>query len=549
MRPLLGFLLFSTIIVGLGAVWLHRQWRVADAERIQLSSQLDVARSQRQGAIEQRAAAERERLIAERQRQDALQQRSAAERQRLNAEQQRQEALSQRSAAERERLNAETQRLEAVAQRSVAERERLNAEQQRQDAVQQRTVAERLRLLSVGQSLAFEVSRVLQRGDRALGSLLALQAYRFTVDNGGSKRDPEIFEAMRQSLFTVELAGHALLGHEDEVRAVHFLNDTDLVSTSDDGTLRRWDLATGQLDTILFRDTGRFQTIGLDPAHSRLVLGGSQGYLRVWPLPAETKPARLTPGATTGPGINSLTVLNSGEIAAGLLDGSVYYWTSQENQPVVAPTTASTEARSQPVVLWNEGPTLVWSDATGGLGLWDTSNPDILPTTIGRHLGQVTAIAPITQTRKLVAGLQSGDIVVWELDDLLATPVILTGHSSRITTLDVAADGILASGSLDNTIRLWNLADTVQPPITIDHGAWVWSIAFSSTGDLIASAGADRAVRLWPTRAEEIAETLCGALRRNFAHDEWMEFVGDDIPYEKTCHNLPGPETSHAHLE
>jgi hypothetical protein len=38
-----------------------------------------------------------------------------------------------------------------------------------------------------------------------------------------------------------------------------------------------------------------------------------------------------------------------------------------------------------------------------------------------------------------------------------------------------------------------------------------------------------------PTDANLLAENLCGLLSRNFTRDEWDNYVGRDIAYEKTC--------------
>ncbi|MBT5060391.1 MAG: hypothetical protein HOM68_27860 [Gemmatimonadetes bacterium] len=542
LRLLLGLLLAVTITVTVGASWLHRQWQNADEERLHLAAQLDVAMSQRQGAIEQRAAAERERLIAERQRQDALQQRSAAERQRLNAEQQRLEALSQRSAAERERLNAEQQRQEAVAQRSVAERERRNAEQQRQEAVQQRTVAEQLRLLDVGQKLATEVSRTLQQGDRAIGTLLALQAYRLTIENGGSPADPEIFEALRQAKFSIALAGHVLLGHEDEVRAVAFLDNESLVSAADDGSLRFWTLDGSAANRVLYRSPQRLQALSAD-RRGHFVVGGSEGSLLLWTMGDTPQYIRLDAQRD----ISDVAFSSSEQIAVGHLDGRVSFWPKPDVAPLSAPAKSNAAAHAQPIAVFGSAPMLAWAGYDGGVHLWNTSTPDRQPQIIGKSLGRVTALAVDVEGNQILAGTLGGDIAIWDLDDLSAPFHKLVGHASQITSLAVAAGGRLASGSLDNTIRLWNLARTDLPPVTIDHGAWVWSVVFAPDGKMIASAGADRAVRLWPTSAPAMADTLCGAMRRNLSVTEWQEYVGDDIPYQRTCDHLP--EASHAQLD
>jgi WD40 repeat protein len=543
-RILLGLLLISTLVAGAGALWLHDQLRSAERDRLTLSEQLSTTRAQRQDAIEQRAAAERERLIAERQRQDALQQRSAAERERLSAEQQRKEALAQRTVAERERLNADEQRREAVQQHALADLERRNADEQRQAAVQQRTVADRLRLLSVAQSLAVEVPLVLQRGDHVLGALMAVQAYRFAVENGGSYRDADIFESLRRAHFALVPEGRVLLGHEDEVRSVAFLSAEQIASSGDDGTLRLWDVAEASEDTILVRTSQRLQALAFDDQRRHLAVGGSAGHLSLWSFPFRS--ADQLTQSTEGRGVSSVAFTETGDLAAGFLDGGVMRWVP-DGQALTAPATVSTEAHAQPIDSF--GRTLVWARLDGGLSLWERKEHGSEAAVLGAELGYVTALTVCPVAQRLAAGFQSGDIALWDLRDLDTPPAMLVGHASQVTSLNVGTDQILASGSLDNTVRLWDVYEPDQSPITIDHGAWVWSVDLSPNGELVASAGADRAVRLWPTVSATLTGALCGAVHRNLDDNEWLEFIGPDIPYRTTCDHLPAPEPADAPLD
>jgi hypothetical protein len=63
-------------------------------------------------------------------------------------------------------------------------------------------------------------------------------------------------------------------------------------------------------------------------------------------------------------------------------------------------------------------------------------------------------------------------------------------------------------------------------------------VAFSPDGARIAAGGLDgtaRVWRLWSTAAE----FLCTRIWRNLSSEEWRFYVGQDIPYERTCPALP----------
>jgi parallel beta-helix repeat protein len=74
----------------------------------------------------------------------------------------------------------------------------------------------------------------------------------------------------------------------------------------------------------------------------------------------------------------------------------------------------------------------------------------------------------------------------------------LTGHTSYVNSVAFSPDGrLLASGSLDDTIKLWEVASGREVRTLSGHTSWVNSVAFSPDGRLLASGSDDRTIRLW----------------------------------------------------
>jgi WD40 repeat protein len=103
------------------------------------------------------------------------------------------------------------------------------------------------------------------------------------------------------------------------------------------------------------------------------------------------------------------------------------------------------------------------------------------------------------------------------------THYTLAGHTASVNGLAVSPDGLLlASGSLDKTVRLWRLPDGKFLKTLTGHTDAVVGLALSpislpggTGGWLLASAGLDQTVRLWRVPEGKLLKTLEG-------HTDWV---------------------------
>ncbi|MFG2871077.1 WD40 repeat domain-containing protein [Streptomyces sp. NPDC048338] len=104
----------------------------------------------------------------------------------------------------------------------------------------------------------------------------------------------------------------------------------------------------------------------------------------------------------------------------------------------------------------------------------------------------------------------------------------MVGHRSGVTSVVFSPDGrTLATGSMDQTVRLWDLATGRQIADPLEgHAAGVVGVAFGPGGRTLTSWSEDRTARLWNVEATvDPVRFLCRWARGAFTSDRWREEV------------------------
>jgi WD40 repeat protein len=227
----------------------------------------------------------------------------------------------------------------------------------------------------------------------------------------------------------------------------------------------------------------------------------------------------------------------------------------------------ATGSRDQTIQLWD-----LSTMADTGPGSGKSAGGPIV---IRGHEGPVTSLAFSPDGHWLASGGGGWEVTarLWDLSALpppgmtealtsaqVTQARLLRGHTAGVSTIAFSPDGgWLATGSLDDTVRLWDVSalmiqsgdlgsgatseaqDPASEPVVLHgHSDDVTALAFSMDleGRWLATISLDGTTRIWRMNQKELQALACRVAGRNLTHDEWAQYL-PGREYIPTCDGLP----------
>jgi len=116
---------------------------------------------------------------------------------------------------------------------------------------------------------------------------------------------------------------------------------------------------------------------------------------------------------------------------------------------------------------------------------------------LSKHREPVRCLAYSPDGRRLASGGDGNVVLVWSLDDTAAGPELrLEGHADWVRAVAFSPDRRrIASASWDDTVRFWSIARKSQTSRLSGFAGGAWSLAYSADGALAVGSG-DGTVRV-----------------------------------------------------
>ena len=292
------------------------------------------------------------------------------------------------------------------------------------------------------------------------------------------------------------------IGHDAPVYSVAVSTDRSrIVTASEDGTARIWDIATGTLIAEAVGHNARVHNAAFSPDGKRLVTASWDRMARLWDL---SDPDRFkTPKELKHDGgVNAAAFSPDGRfIATGSDDRSIRIWETATDRPPVILRSAH-ESRVFAVAFSPDGKRLVSASWDRTAKVWDLSSPGEIKALLTLTHGSDVNSAQFSRDGKLVVtAADDGKARLWEAETgkMLAE---LSGHQKDKILYSAAFsdDGKrVVTASWDRTAKVWDISSPgqVKELLTLAHGSDVNSAQFSRDGRLIVTAADDGRVRIW----------------------------------------------------
>jgi serine/threonine protein kinase/WD40 repeat protein len=207
----------------------------------------------------------------------------------------------------------------------------------------------------------------------------------------------------------------------------------------------------------------------------------------------ELEPRRLrwTAGGEGDP-IEQLRLVGDFVVADGGAAGPAV-WRLDDGQPLPMP--GAPGAALTAVDVSDDGADLVAGFADGSLARWSLPGAEQLAME-SPHRGAVQAVDISPDGTRVASGDAFGGLAISALDGLVRE-VRLWGHRQRIVSVRWSPSGdVLASASLDRTVRIWTPAGVAQSVLS-GHRGGLTSLSWRPSGEVLASGSADGSLRLW----------------------------------------------------
>jgi WD40 repeat protein len=307
----------------------------------------------------------------------------------------------------------------------------------------------------------------------------------------------------------------SFLGHLGTVKALAINKARQVLSGSEDNTLRIWD-RDASLEVAQFDTGDEVELVFADDDMNRAAAATSSGSIRAWDLAHRDEEFTIY---NSGPVATVAISPGDRYVAAAGQDGVITVWELNTAKFIRTMHITSAAPAVWSICFTPDGEGLISGGEDGVIRLWNIADGRKREFRFGEDVmqakksGNVWTIAIHPNGRWAafgVAALEMSRIHVMDLESWTLVQTIPHPNASVWSIAFNHSGDLLAVGSGDKTMDLWSVQDMQNPRklSAVNSEQEMWGVPFSPDDKNLASAGLDRHVRIWSVPDLKVTESF-----------------------------------------
>ncbi|KAJ6535014.1 WD40-repeat-containing domain protein [Mycena capillaripes] len=304
-------------------------------------------------------------------------------------------------------------------------------------------------------------------------------------------------------------------GHVDSVKSVRFSRDGQhAMSGSNDHTVRIWEVATGQQLQQFNGHVHSVKSVGFSPDGQHGISGSNDCTVRIWDVTTGQQLQQLNGHKDS---VRSVGFSPDGHyVISGSDDWTVRIWevtTGQQLQQFNGHKDWVRSGRFSP-----DGQHAISGSDDHTVRIWKVTTGQQLQQLNG-HKNTVTSVGFSPDGQCAISGSDDLTVRIWEIATGQQLQQ-LDGHKDTVRSVSFSPDGQRAiSGSDDDTMCIWDVTTGQRLQQPDGHKNCVTSVGFSPDGHCVISGSDDWTVCIWEVRTGQQLQQFNG-------HKDWVRSVG-----------------------
>jgi WD40 repeat protein/tRNA A-37 threonylcarbamoyl transferase component Bud32 len=266
-----------------------------------------------------------------------------------------------------------------------------------------------------------------------------------------------------------------------------------LASGGEDGTIRLWNLQTGELKNTFKGHTSAVYVLVFSPDGQALASGSADESIKLWNLQTGGLIHTLSGRAK---GISAITMTpDSQTLVSGDRVGTIEFWNLTNGERINSFTAHEILVTS--LARTPDGQTVVSSSQDNTIKLWDVKTGQLIRTLTDADSHHFFSVAISPNGEQIASGSWDGGIRLWNLKTGKLSQTLKTGSAPIDTVIFKPNGQTLVSGSADGSIRMWDLKTNKLRRTLSGHSEAVNSMVMTPDGQMLVSSGKDKAIKIW----------------------------------------------------